>query len=228
MSRLLLLIALILAASSLVFCQTVNSSTATLQQGMVQVDSIPLSDNLGAEKPPAVKSSAKAGNRNHGQEPVTDEDEPQGRFWGSVEYLLWRMKKSNLPPLITVGPASGDAIIGQPGTIIAFGGGKLDRGKFPGGRFTVGMWLNEKRNVGVELSYFFLKEKIFNFQVSSTGLPSSLAISRPFFDINLNRENVLFVASPRVFQQTIPPTTESGSSTAILPSQFQGAESNLI
>ena len=107
MSRLLLLIALILAASSLVFCQTVNSSTATLQQGMVQVDSIPLSDNLGAEKPPAAKSSAKAGNRNHGQEPVTDEDEPQGRFWGSVEYLLWKMKKIPEPAIVALSAIAG-------------------------------------------------------------------------------------------------------------------------
>src|SRR5207248_10772372 len=102
------------------------------------------------------------------------------------------MKKSNLPPLITTGPDTSEAIIGQPGTVIAFGSNKLDRGKFPGGRFTVGMWLNEKRNVGVELSYFFLKERTVNFQVSSSGLPGSLAISRPFINpSNANQEDVV-------------------------------------
>lgn len=228
MSRLLLTLALILAATSLVFGQSMSSGRANLLENVVRVDSIPLSDNLGVDKSPTAKSSAKAGNRNHGLDSVDDKDETEGRFWGSAEYLLWKMKRSNLPPLITTGPDTGDAIIGQPGTVIAFGGGKLDRGRFPGGRFTVGMWLNEKRNVGVEVSYFFLKEKIFNFQVSSSGLPGSQAISRPFFDILSNTEGALFVASPILFQQSTPPIAEGGSSTATSPSQLQGAESNLI
>jgi hypothetical protein len=227
MSRLLPMMTLILAASSVVCGQSVNQSTATLQQTIVQVEAIPLSDTLAAEQSRAAQSNSKAGAVNRVPEAENEREETGGRFWGSAEYLLWKMKRSNLPPLITTGPDTSEAVLGEPGTVVAFGG-KLDQGKFPGGRFTVGMWLNEKRNVGVELSYFFLKEKTFNFQVSSSGLPGSQAISRPFFDINLNQEGVLFVASPLIFRETTPPLTFSGSSTATSPSRLQGAASNLI
>jgi hypothetical protein len=228
MSRLLLMIAVVLAASSHALGQSSGSSIADLRQSSVRVDSIPVSDKLAVQKSPTAQSSSKAGTHNHTQDSVDDKDEAQGRFWGSAEYLLWRMKKSNLPPLITTGPDTSEAIIGEPGTVIAFGGNKLDRGKFPGGRFTVGVWLNKKRNVGVELSYFFLKERMFNFQVSSNGLPGSLAISRSYFDILRNTEGVVIVAFPNDFRFSIPPEAQSGSVTATLPSRLQGAESNII
>jgi hypothetical protein len=220
MSRSLLIIALVLAASSLVLGQSTSSSIADLRQSSVRVDLIPVSDELAVQKSPAAKSSSKAGARHRAPDTVSDTDKIEGRFWGSEESLLWKMKRSNLPPLITTGPASSNAVIGEPGTVIAFGGSKLDRGKFPGGRFTVGMWLNEKRNIGVELSYFFLKERTVNFQISSNGQTGSLSISRPFLDAFGNRESVIFVVHPPAFA--------SGSSTAISPSRLRGAEANLI
>ena len=61
MSRLVLVMTLILAASSLVFGQSMNQSTATLQQTIVQVEAIPLSDKLDAEQLRTAKSNSKAG-----------------------------------------------------------------------------------------------------------------------------------------------------------------------
>jgi hypothetical protein len=225
----LLLTAVILAAPSLALSQTDSPSMATLRQSSVRVDSIPLSDTIVAEKLSAPEGSSKAGPHNRGRDSVGEKDDSQSRFWGSAEYLLWRMKGSDLPPLITVGPGtigSRQAIIGQPGTIIVLGGERLYLGKFPGGRFTAGMWLNKKRDLGVEVSYFFLKERTFKFQVSSNGQAGSQVIARPYFNILTNAEASLTAGGP-LYLDAIPPLFDVGSITATLPSQLQGAGANL-
>src|SRR5438093_2308372 len=51
---------------------------------------------------------------------------PAGRIWGSAEYLLWAIKDSPVPVLVTSSPASSAAILGRPGTVPLFGGSDVD------------------------------------------------------------------------------------------------------
>src|SRR5437879_5413244 len=49
---------------------------------------------------------------------------PAGRAWVRGEYLLWWLRDSAPPPLVTTGPASAQVpgALGQPGTVVLFGG----------------------------------------------------------------------------------------------------------
>ena len=42
---------------------------------------------------------------------------PASRFWGSAEFLLWKIKDGNIPPLVTAGPAPSGGFLGEPGTV---------------------------------------------------------------------------------------------------------------
>src|SRR5437867_1061425 len=53
-----------------------------------------------------------------------------GDFWLSADYLLWGMKGSRLPALVTVSPPDSRGILGQPGTSILFGNGDVNSGAF--------------------------------------------------------------------------------------------------
>src|SRR5262249_32321245 len=108
---------------------------------------------------------------------------PPGRVWISGEFLLWWIKDSNLPPLVTAGPANGTGALGAPGTVILFGGGDVDNQERSGGRFTAGLWLNECQTKGVEVNFFFLGSRDVDFFASGTGDPGTRVIARPFFNV---------------------------------------------
>lgn len=223
---------LIFAFTSVAFCQISG------QQPLIRIESMPVPDILPKEEQPTVKGAPASFKEVDPEKPQginRQEDESSGRAWVSAEYLLWKMRGSNLPPLITVAP--GDRIVaalGQPGTVIAFGGGRLDQGRFPGARLTAGLWLNNRKTVGAEVSYFFLKKKTFRFQVSSNGLPGSPTISRPYIFVDLSTniirtvENASPIAVPGFFQPTEPPTVFSGTGTGTFSSRLQGAEGSML
>jgi hypothetical protein len=99
------------------------------------------------------------------------------RIWGGVDYLMWWVKDGPNPvPLVTVnngsalgGPLNTIGAIGEPGTIIAFGGRGIDFGTANGLRLTLGTWLDDDGCVGVEVSGFALERRNVLFNTSSVG-----------------------------------------------------------
>jgi len=148
---------------------------------------------------------------------------PPGRFWVSAEYLLWWIKGTPLPPLVTTGPASpitpSPGAIGTPGTVVLFGGNDLDPGAFSGARFTAGFWLNDCQTKGIEGSYFFLGSRSNDFTTSSSGAPGSPVLARPFFDVSSGLSNSELDAFPGL---------AAGSKIVHSSSQLQGPEANLL
>lgn len=145
----------------------------------------------------------------------------EGRLYGRIEGMAWFLKNSHTPPLVTFGSAT-DAIpgaLGQPGTVVAFGGGDLDTQTHTGGQFTLGYWFNTDRTLGLETNYWFLNQRGIMFGASSTGAPGSAVISRPFFDANLLIENADPVAFPGV---------QAGSTSVKYTDRLQGGEFNLL
>ena len=69
-----------------------------------------------------------------------------GRLWIAPELLLWSTSGNFLPALVTSSPAGTPAaqagVIGQPGTSILFGNDWMPGTFRPGGRITVGYWLD--------------------------------------------------------------------------------------
>ncbi|HEX5271991.1 MAG TPA: BBP7 family outer membrane beta-barrel protein, partial [Gemmataceae bacterium] len=105
---------------------------------------------------------------------------PDHCFWISGEYLLWWVKGQKLPPLVTLGNPADDVpgAIGQPGTVLLFGGRQNDDAR-SGGRVRLGWWFDEEHTVGIDGSFFALSQENKTFTAGSPGSP---AIFRPFLN----------------------------------------------
>jgi hypothetical protein len=146
------------------------------------------------------------------------------RFYASAEYLLWDIKDSNFPVLVTTGPpptpqppgtpGPGPAVagLGNPSTAILFGGDSVENGLRSGGRFTAGYWFDCCETCGIEASGFFLGQRSIFF---NSALP---VLARPFFNIATGQESS---------EVTALPGTATGSIAIEAPSRLWGAEVDL-
>jgi hypothetical protein len=101
---------------------------------------------------------------------------PRLAHWGSVEYLLWWRKGEPLPPLVSNGPL--DGVNDQ----ILFGGENSDFGPQPGGRLTLGLWLDDHQACGVGGRFWALGEGNVDFE--RIVPPNSLGtVTRPFTQV---------------------------------------------
>jgi hypothetical protein len=148
--------------------------------------------------------------------PYADLDGFAVRFWVNADYLLWWIKDSRLPSLLTTGSIN-DAVpgaLGQPGTHVLFGG-DVNNPVRSGARFQAGYWLMPDQTLGVDGSFFFLGNESVHFGAASDGRP---LLTRPFFNVNSDREDAFLVAAPGL---------QAGSFTAALSSRLLGADANL-
>ncbi len=139
------------------------------------------------------------------------------RYYISADFLLWWIKGSNTPPLVTRGSTS-DAVpgaLGLPGTSVLFGGHGVEDNPFPGGRLDLGYWFGDQHLLGVDVGGFFLGQQGRNFSATSFGNP---VLARPIIDALTGTETTELVAGPGVLAGTINVRTES---------QLWGYEANL-
>ena len=148
---------------------------------------------------------------------ISSKDErPVDRVYGSAEYLVWFTKADHVPPLVTTGPPSSNGILGQPGTVVLFGGPhtSINDDVRQGGRFTLGYWLDDCHQCAIEGTYFFLGDETTNFNANSNAFP---LLARPFFRANTNSE-FSEIATGSGFA--------TGSVSVQAPSSLWGAELN--
>ncbi len=133
-------------------------------------------------------------------------DEPYN-WWFSSEYLLWWIKASPTPPLVTTSPVGTPRSLAGvlPGAGVLLGG-DLDSSSHSGLRFTLGYWFDCDRTIGLEGSYFFLGERSVNFANASTGTP---ILARPFFNAVTGLEDSELVAFPNVLAGGVQVTASS-------------------
>jgi hypothetical protein len=143
--------------------------------------------------------------------------EPDNCLYVNAEALLWWIKGTKPPPLVTAGSANDQfpGALGQPGTTVLFGGRTIDQDPFGGGRFTLGLWCNECHTLGIEGSFFFLSQQTTRFTASSGGSP---VLARPFFNAGTGIEDAELIAFPNFLAGTV----NVGLTTRLL-----GAEANL-
>lgn len=118
------------------------------------------------------------------QELHDDHVGPDHRVWAEAGFLIWWIKSGPLPvPLLTTGSPEGTGIIGDADTRVLLGNSEFDFGRFSGGRFLVGGWLNDCHVWGVEAGGFVLEQKSTSasFASDASGLP---LLARPFNDAN--------------------------------------------
>jgi len=146
--------------------------------------------------------------------------EPACRFWVSGEYLLWWIKNSHYPPLLTSGSAT-DALpgaLGMPGTQVLFGG-DVDNQDRSGARVALGGWLDGDGRLGVEAGYFFLGTRSVGLTSGGSGVPGSAVTARPFFNLLTNAEDASLVSYPGL---------ASGVVSASASSELQAGEANAL
>ncbi|MCI0639756.1 MAG: BBP7 family outer membrane beta-barrel protein [Gemmataceae bacterium] len=118
------------------------------------------------------------------------------RVYASVDYLWWWIQDGPVPaPLVSTAavdtPTAGT--IGDPETVVLFGGKSFGFGDFAGLRFNVGVLCDPSGAWGLEAGGFFLEERTVSFAFASDAAGSPL-ITRPFFD-NLNHQESAYDVS---------------------------------
>jgi hypothetical protein len=143
--------------------------------------------------------------------------EPEWVGWARVEYLLFWIKDAQTPPLATLGPVATNGVLGSPGTAVVAtpAGGDFDDQH--GGRFTLGFWLDQYTDFGLEGNYFFLGTERLSRSAAAAGQLDGLTLSRPFLNVLVNQEDVLRVT---------PPGSTAGAVVGTLDTRMAGAEFN--
>jgi hypothetical protein len=117
------------------------------------------------------------------------------RFWGSADYLLWWIRRGNVPPLVVTGSPTDPfpGALDQPGTRVLFGGNGLDYGTFSGLRLNLGGWLDQADRFGIEAGGFALEHRTIRFaaQADANGQPF---LASPFIDALSGNQNVYFIS----------------------------------
>lgn len=124
--------------------------------------------------------------------------------WGSVEYLYWWAQDSSVNvPLITQGTPASQGVLNQPGTEVIFGAGSNNNsfkfGGISGARMTIGGWIDDCYQYGLEGSGFGLSRAIQSFSASS--LDGTVTI--PFFSTITGTESSIAALGVTGFPNTI-------------------------
>jgi Putative beta barrel porin-7 (BBP7) len=124
---------------------------------------------------------------------------PVGRIWVGAEYLWWAGKGDRLPPLVSSSPAGTPrdqaGVLGTPGATTLFGDEFFNNDLRSGGRFTLGLWLDDCRTWGLEASTFFMSPTGDQATFASSGSP---IIARPFFNALTGLPDAQIIAFPGV------------------------------
>jgi Putative beta barrel porin-7 (BBP7) len=120
--------------------------------------------------------------------------DPFCNFWADPEYLLWSVKKADVPvPLVATNALNGPLQTSPP--MILFGDNKIDYGTYSGGRLMLGTWFDPRDIFGVEIGGFLLEERKFHFSVASDPQDNPI-LGIPFFDATRGFENLAVISFP--------------------------------
>jgi hypothetical protein len=116
----------------------------------------------------------------------------------SAEYLLWQIRPSDYPPLVTTSNnpnATPPGAIGQPGTNVLFGNQGIPTRPQSGMRFTIGHWFDPEHSWGLEASFFMLVQSSTDESINSSQV-GNLGIFRPFFDTATGMQSAELTSLP--------------------------------
>ena len=141
-------------------------------------------------------------------------------FWVDAEFLLAWRHGARFPPLVTTS-ANGTAaavagVLGQPATTVVYANEAVGDDGRPGGRISVGTWLDPWQCWGIEGRYYMLANESTRFDATSAGDP---ILARPFFDVIANAPASRLVAFPGV--------VTPGSVSVITESEVMGGDAML-
>lgn len=117
--------------------------------------------------------------------------------WGSLEFLLWWRRGEDLPPLVTTSPlgtpVSQAGVLGFPATEILYPTESQSSDARPGGRLTLGVWVDSCQTLGVAGRLYSLGQMTANYSVTTDAMP---ILARPFFNLAAGQEDADVVGFP--------------------------------
>lgn len=157
---------------------------------------------------------------------VPNEGPPTSNFFVEAEYLLWWVRRGNIPALATTAPdttnpAGNFGFLGRPGTSVLLPAGPFGDGQRSGFRIRAGGWFDDWwSGCGLDGSFFFLGRKTDTFAVSSAQTP---VITRPFFVPNLGANGQPIGE----FGEVVAGGGTAGALAVTLDSRLWGADVNV-
>lgn len=120
------------------------------------------------------------------------------RKWARFDYLLWWRKGMPLPALAITSSDDtelNNLRLGLDTTTILYGNERVGTEARPGGRVSIGLWLDDCENCGVEGRFFSLGRQTSSFNAASDG---NVPLGRPFTNVipNPNVETSRTLAFP--------------------------------
>lgn len=101
-------------------------------------------------------------------------------LYARADYLLWEFSGMDTPPLVTTNDLGNAPILGDPGTRVLYQGELLGDTR-NGARFTVGAWLDDRRDLAIEGDWMSLESVSDAYSYNDpTGAG---VIGRPFYNI---------------------------------------------
>lgn len=142
------------------------------------------------------------------------------RLYFGADYLLWWVRKRQIPPLVSQGSLDDlfPGALGSPGSRAFLGPGSADNANHSGARFTLLYWLDQDHNVGLDGSLTVLEQRTARLAAGGFGDVDNFFLARPFFNPNTGIQD----ADPLVV-----PGVQAGSLAVTMPRRFLGAETNL-
>jgi hypothetical protein len=139
-------------------------------------------------------------------------------IWTDFDFLLGRRRAIRFPPAATTSPqgtpAAQAGVLGLPTTTVIYPTEPVGEDARPGGRISVGMWLDPCHCWAIEGRYFGLADEQTRFDVTSNGNP---ILARPFFDVAGG-------AGPSSLLIAFPGVSSPGNITVATDSQILGGD----
>lgn len=117
-------------------------------------------------------------------------------LWFRADSLYWWTKRGPAPgPLVSTGPPTDDfpGALDQPNSRVLFGNSPVKFGPFAGLRITAGLWLDEAKEFGFEVSGFGLEKRTTTYALNGNAVGQPF-IARPFVNADSGAEDVFFVS----------------------------------
>lgn len=163
------------------------------------------------------------------------------RVWGGGEYLLWWLKGTNLPPLVTTSSQNVDlfnALLGAlpgtygfPETSVLFGDGRYDDDARSGFRIFGGFWFDREQTVGTESSYFTIWRNSTRFAANSAGAP---LLARPYITLGGDEQAstlafpTFTIPAPLIVPPDSVAISQGGGIAIRTDVRLQGFEQNMV
>lgn len=118
-------------------------------------------------------------------------------YWIRGEYLNWDMSGADIPALVstsTAGVLREDAgLLGNASTTVLLGDRPLTDGEQSGGRGTLGFWIDDCHQLGLEYTFTGLGKLSESFAATTDQFP---ILARPFFNVDSGVEDARLLGFP--------------------------------